>query len=492
MSDVIPFGLLVEGFALAAIVAVLSNRLGERLRVPTPIFFLICAALASDLFPRLGELQITTVQRIVTIALVVILFDGGMGIGRRRWRTAAGAILWLGVVGTLVTAGALATACHLLFDLDWLTSLLIGTALAPTDPIMVFSVLGRRDIGGRSGLILEGESGINDPVGIALLASLLAGAEVTGWDAVGTGIKEFALQMGVGGAVGLVCGVALTAFIRRVPLPSEGLYPVRTLAAAFAIYGLATIAHGSGFLAVFVAGIMIGDVRAPYKGDIERFHSSLASLGEIVAFAVLGLTIPLHTLPDGNAWLIGLVLAVLLALVIRPVLVGLLLWPVDLTRGERLFVLWGGLKGAVPILLGTFVLASGQPEASRIYAIIFVVVTFSVVVQGGLVPVVARIGHVPMRPVAPEPWSLGVRLQHEPRGLHRYEIAPGAPASGRALEDLDLGEGVWLTALIRSGALVQVRGETVLQAGDEILALVDPEHGADPAPLFSRPGTDSS
>ncbi len=211
-------------------------------------------------------------------------------------------------------------------------------------------------------------------------------------------------------------GALLVRLMRRMPLPSEGLYPLRVLAGALIIYGLATVAHGSGFLAVFVAGILVGDVRAPYKGEIERFHAALASLAEIVAFLVLGLTIGLHTLPDSGALGIGLTLAVLLTLLVRPLLVGLVLFPVRLTWAERLFVVWAGLKGAVPILLGTFLLTAGVPGASRLYAIIVVVVVFSVIVQGGLMPTVAARLGVPMHTVEPQPWSLGVRFHNEPRG----------------------------------------------------------------------------
>ena len=165
--------------------------------------------------------------------------------------------------------------------------------------------------------------------------------------------------MAVGVAAGIAGGRALLAFMRRVPLPSEGLYPLRVLAGALAIYGVATVARGSGFLAVFIAGIVIGDERAPYKREIARFHSSLASLAEVVAFVMLGLTIRLQALSHAWAWLIGLVLAVLLALVIRPLLAGALLWPVRLRPPERLFVLWAGLKGAVPIVLGVFIVQAG-------------------------------------------------------------------------------------------------------------------------------------
>ena len=485
MSDVEHFALLVLVVGAAIIAAVLLNRISERIRIPAPAIFLVAAAVASDVLPTLGELSVTTVQRIVSVALAVILFDGGMHIGWQRFRSAAGPVLWVGVAGTFVTAAALAALAHGLFGLDWRAALLVGTALAPTDPAVVFSVLGRREVAGRSGTILEGEAGANDPVGIALMASLLTAGPTLGLDAIGGIAGEFLLQLAVGAVVGVAGGGLLVRFMRRVPLPSEGLYPLRVLAGALVLYGAATIAHGSGFLAVFIAGILAGDARAPYKGEIERFHSALASLAEIVAFLVLGLTVGLHTLPDADGLWIGLGLAVLLALVVRPLLVGLLLVPVRLAWGERLFVLWAGLKGAVPILLGSFLVTAGVPDASRLYAIIVVVVAFSVIVQGGLVPTVAARLGIPMRTVEPEPWSLGVRFRQEPRGLFRQVVAAGSPADGCRIADLAVGEDVWISFVIRDDQLVPVRGSTILHAGDEILALTDPERGPDLTPIFT-------
>jgi cell volume regulation protein A len=489
MSDVEHFALIVLITASAVVAAVVSNRISDRIRIPAPAIFLLAAAIASDVVPTLGEVSITTVQRVVTVALVVILFEGGMHIGWRRFRQAAGAVVWIGVAGTFATAAALAALAHVLFGLDWRAALLLGTALAPTDPAAVFSVLGRREVTGRSGTILEGEAGANDPVGIALMASLLTADQPLGLGAAGGIAGGFLLQLAVGAAIGVAGGALLVRFMRQVPLPGEALYPLRVLASALLIYGTATVAHGSGFLAVFVAGILVGDARAPYKGEIERFHAALASLAEIVAFIALGLTVGLHTLPDGGAWGIGLALAVLLTFVVRPLLVGLLLLPVRLTLGERLFMVWAGLKGAVPILLGTFLLTAGEPDATRLYAVIFVVVAFSVIVQGGLVPAVAvRLG-VPMRTVEPEPWSLGVRFRREPRGLRRHLVAAGSPADGCTIGELAVGEDVWISVVIRHGQLVPVTGTTTLRAGDEILALTDPERTPDLTPVFtSGPG----
>ena len=393
-------------------------------------------------------------------------------------------MVWLGVAGTLVTAVSVAALAHLAFGFDWLPALLLGTALAPTDPAVVFSVLGQREVQGRAGTLLEGESGANDPVGIALMAALLA-AGGGGAGAFGHGLVVFALQMVVGAAVGLAGGAVLLTVARRVPLPSEGLYSLRVLALALVVYGVAAVAHGSGFLAVFVAGIVIGDEEAPYKREITRFVGALSSLAEIVAFVVLGLTVDLATLPDGEAWVIGLVLAAVLAFVVRPVLVGLVLLPVRLNRGERVFVLWSGLKGAVPILLGTFILAAGGVrESLRLYDVIFVVVLFSVVVQGGLVPWVARRSGVPMREVQLEPWALGVRLRDEPSGARRFVVAPGSAADEAAVEDLAPDRNLWIAMAVRDGSLLQIRGDTVLRAGDEVI-LLDGDADWDPSTLFT-------
>ena len=483
MHDIVPFAVTTLLIALALWAAVGSNRLAERIHVPTPALFLVAAAIASDLVPRLGDLSIVIDQRIVTIALAIILFDGGMHIGWSRMRTAAGGVIWLGVAGTVVTAGALALAAHWLFGFDWRLALLVGAALAPTDPAVVFSVLGRREIAGRSGTLLEGESGANDPVGIALLVSLL-GATGSGWSAVGSGLGHFALQLAVGGVVGVAGGWLLLQVMRRVPLPNEALYPVQTIAVALLLYGGATAIEGSGFLAVFVAGILVGDARAPYKREIERFAGALASIAEIVAFVVLGLSVDLSSVFSGDRVWTALGLAALLMFVVRPLLVGLVLLPIRLDRGERWFVLLAGLKGAVPILLGTYVLVEGVHRAAEIYDIVFVVVLLSVVLQGGLVPTMARLLKVPMHVTEPEPWALGMRFRDEPEGLHRYVVAEGSRADGCRLRDLDVGEDFWISMISRRGRLVQVRGDTVLEAGDEVLALADgPEP---PAALFAE------
>lgn len=398
MHDITHFGLIVLGTACAFSAALLASKLSARTSVPGAALFLVVAAALSDLFPAL-DVSTQTVERIATIALIVILFDGGASIGWRRFRVAAAPIAALGVLGTFATAGAAAAFVHWAFGLHWLLAWLLGAAVAPTDPAVMFSVLGEREIAGRTGTILEGESGANDPVGIALVLGLL---QLSGHDHASAWVvvRVFCEQIAIGLAIGVAGGLAEGQLMRRVSLPSSGLYTVRTLAGAGIIYGVATVAHGSGFLAVFVAGLVVGDVRAPFKAEIDLFQEALSTVAEIVVFVALGLTVSISSLRL-DRWTEGLAIAAFVALVARPLAVGALLAPARLRTGERLFVVWSGLKGAVPILLASFAVAEHVDEAQRLYELVFVVVLASVVVQGGSLPLAARRFGIEMRRVGP-------------------------------------------------------------------------------------------
>jgi potassium/hydrogen antiporter len=393
MAELSEFGAIVLGVAGGVMLALLLMKASERFPVPAPALFLVAAAAIPVKFA-----DIRTVERIGVVALIVILFDGGMHVGWRRFRRAAIPIASIGLLGTLATAGLMAVAAHYLFDLEWTTAGILGAALAPTDPAVMFSILGDKEVGGRSGTILEGEAGVNDPVAIALMIGLLEFANADG-GSVWSIVWEFTLEMTVGLAVGVAGTAVLVLLMQRVPLPSRSLYPLRALAAAGIIYGAASIAHGSGFLAVFIAGLALSDVRAPFKGEIRRFHTSLASLAEIVVFVALGLTVHVSDLLHRQVWLDGLLLALILAFVARPVALAPLLAPLRLRFGERVFLAWGGLKGATPILLAAFAILAEVDDARRLYEIVFVVVLFSVVVQGATIPSVARACRVPMRRV---------------------------------------------------------------------------------------------
>ncbi len=399
MNDILEFGRLILLVAGALSLAILVRVVAARIGLPTAALLLIVAAIASDLSDRLASLlSFEDVQRVATLALIVILFDGGMSMGLAKFRSAAVPITVLGVLGTFGTAPLVGVAAHYVLGFDWTVALLIGAALAPTDPAVTFSVLAGKEVEGRSGTILEGESGFNDPVGIALMIGMIELATVPE-SGVADVAWEFVREMGVGLAEGAIAGFILLQLLRRIRLPDNSLYPITVVLLAGVIYGVAAASHGSGFLAVFVAGIMIGDATFPSRIEVRHFLSALADLGELAVFVALGLTISLSFIFAGDVWWQGLVLAVLLGFVVRPLVVAPLLLPSKLTHGERLFVMWSGLKGAVPILLASLAVVGGTDQAPEIYGIVFVVVLFSVVVQGTLVPTVAgRLG-VPMADV---------------------------------------------------------------------------------------------
>jgi cell volume regulation protein A len=344
---------------------------------------LVAAAFASDLVPRL-TLSIHTVEIVASAALVVILFDGGASIGLRRFRAAAVPVALLGLPGTFAMAALVTGFAHWALGIEWMTAGLIGAAVAPTDPAVMFSVLGDREIEGRTDTILEGESGANDPVGIALMLGLIelaTHADETFWVVV----RVFALQMGIGLLVGIAGGFAEARLLPRLGRSA----PWISLAFAAAVFGVAALAHGSGFLAVFVAGLIRGDVETPQQADVLRLRKRLATVAEIVVFVALGLTIEISGIEAGR-WAEGLLIAAFAALLARPAVCAAFLARVRLELGERVFVAWAGLKGAVPILLAAFALQHHVDEAQRIYETVFVVVLASVVTQGSSIPFAAR------------------------------------------------------------------------------------------------------
>jgi cell volume regulation protein A len=396
MTEIADFGLYVLLVAGGFILAVGSTKLTERVPVPAPAIFLLAAAIASDLWPRLYEaVPILTVERLAVVALVVILFNGGIDIGLHRLRGAVGPIVALGVVGTFATAALVAVFVHYALGFAWILAGLVAAAVAPTDPAVMFSVLGRREIEGRSRVILEGEAGVNDPAGIALMIGMIELATHSDASLL-VPARELAVEMSIGVALGVTGGVAFVPLLRRIRLPSASLSPVLALSLAGALYGVTALAHGSGFLAVFVAGLFVGEAEGPFKEEVERFHGSLAALAELVVFVGLGLTVSIGSL-SGGVWSDGAIIAAVVGLLIRPVVVMALLAPARLRLGERAFIAWSGLKGAVPILLAAFAVLADVAGAGRVYGLVFIVVLISVVGQGTLVPVAARALRVPMR-----------------------------------------------------------------------------------------------
>ena len=271
MNETLDFAAIVLIVAGGFSAAVAMSKLTERFPVPGPALFLLAAAIASDVFPGL-TLPIRSVERIGVVALIVILFDGGMQVGSAASGALPSRSPCSGSIGTFATAGLIAVAAHECFDFGWTTAGILGAALAPTDPAVMFSVLGKREIAGRSGTILEGESGANDPVGIALMIGMLEFATHDERDVLGGRQASSRSRCRSASRSAWSAPPLLLPLMQRISLPHEALYPLRTLAFAGVIYGVAGVAHGSGFLAVFVAGLLVGDERAP--GQAARSSAS--------------------------------------------------------------------------------------------------------------------------------------------------------------------------------------------------------------------------
>ncbi len=467
LTEIGDFGEVILAVSATLFVALLGMRLADRLSLPYAALFLVGAAVISDLWTDVQDvISVRDVERIAVVALLIILFDGGLHIGLGRFRRSLAPILGLGVVGTFLTAGVVALAAHHLLGFSWIESGLIGAAVAPTDPAVTFSVFGAREIRGRSGTILEGEAGVNDPVGIALMIGMI---ELASQDDGSLWIvaEEFAIEMALGLLVGIVGALLLLPVFRRVYLTGPALYPIRVLAGAGIVYGLAAVLGGSGFLAVFVAGVILGDAAMPRKGEIEGFHSSLAGVAEIAVFVALGLTITVGNLDTLEIWAKGLGIAIILAFVARPLAVFPLLLPARLTNAERLFISWGGLKGAVPILLGSLAVLASVDGSSELYGIVFIVVVFSVVVQGVSLPFVAEKLRIPFR-----------RVDHDLAEVLELVVGETSFASGARIRELPLGERAWVGVLIRDGRPQRVEGNMVLQPGDRVHVYAQPEDAA--------------
>jgi cell volume regulation protein A len=484
MPELANFSLIILIVSCGFVVAILSTKLGDVVPIPGPVIFLVAAAIVSDVWPDVGaKVPPHTVARIATVALLVILLNGGIDIGWQRMRSSLGPVLSLGVLGTFLTAAVIALAAHALLGLDWTLAGIVGAALSPTDPAVVFSVLGRREIEGRAGTTLEGEAGVNDPAAIALMLGMIELA--THHDASFlVVVEDFVVEMGVGTAVGLAAGRLLVPLLFRVRLPSEGLYPVLVLVVSGALYAATSLIGGSGFLAVFVAGMFLGDAATPFKSEIIRFQSALASLAEIVVFVALGLTIHLGGL-SAQTWLHGAILTLVIAVIARPLTVALTLGAAQLSRGEKAFIAWSGLKGAVPILLAAFAIIGGVDGARSVYGLVFVVVLLSVLGQGTLVPLVARSLGVPMRERPLLPWRLSVSLAHEPDNALDFTVAASSAAAGHTIGELTgLDASTWVRIIVRDGQVLRPDDGLRLRAGDHVHLMAEESEAPRLAELF--------
>jgi cell volume regulation protein A len=373
---------LLAAAALILLAALALEPTARRLEVAVPLVFLgLGLALGALSATARGEVDAAHLQTAGTIALVLILVDGGLRTGIVALRRVLAPVLALGVVGTIVTFLLVAVATHEIAGLEWRFALIVGAALSPTDPAAVFSVLHGRSGGSlRVATVLEGEAGFNDPVAIALVLALIDAAR-KGHDA---GVLDIGWIMLREGVVGAVVGVVLALVLARMVserAPSLGIAPALVVGlGAFLAFGAATVAHGSGFLAAYLFGLVLSDRLGDARPSVVALNDQLSTLAEVALFVLLG--VALETIPLRSSIGDAIAIAALLVLVIRPLVAGPVLAAFGLGRRSAAFGVWGGLKGAVPILLGSLPLARGLAHGDRLFALVGLVVMCSLLVQG--------------------------------------------------------------------------------------------------------------
>ncbi len=465
----------VLGASALLAVGVLLAGLADRLRLPALLLFLGLGMLVGDDGLNLISFSDAALtQTLGTVALIVILYTGGLGTRPSDVRRAALPGALLATVGVAVTAGTVAIGAYLLLDTSPMTALLVGSVVASTDAAAVFAALRSSPLPRRLTSLLELESGGNDPVAILLTIGLLTAVSqpVNAEDWVLFGL----LQLGGGLLAGLVLGRLGAALLTRLRLVTTGLYPALALGVAGITYGIATALGASGFLAVYVAGIVVGARVARHRRAILTFHDAAANLAEIALFLVLGLLVFPSQLPGVALSALG-VTAVLI-LVARPLAVALCLTPLRYGWREQLLVGWAGLRGAVPIVLATFALTAGHPDGMLIFNVTFFVVLVSTALQGvTLGPLATRLGlHDPTaswRPIAS-----AMPLEQGAADLVELEVIPGLAIVGRTLEELPPPDGILPVAVLRGTDSLRPESAMHLQPGDRLLLTVPGRPGS--------------
>ena len=475
-------GLLLAG-------SVLSTRASERTGIPAVLVFLGVGMLAGS--DRLLGVKFDDYEfafRAGTVALVLILFDGGLNTPLKKVRPYWGPAATLATAGVLMTAALVGLSARAL-GLPWELAMLLGAIVSPTDAAAIFSVLrgGGVTVQHKVAATLELESGLNDPLAVLLTLSLTvaigAGGDGVSWVSFA---GNAALELLVGATVGWVLGQLGTATLRRVRLRATGLYPALTLALALFTYGLATLLGGSGFLAAYVAALIVGNADLPYRASLERVHDALAWLCQIVMFLLLGLLITPARLVE-VAWL-GFALAFVLIFLARPFTVGLLLAPFNYNSRESFAVAWAGLRGAVPIILATYPVMRGVEGAEGLFDLTFFVVVVSALVSGGSIPwLMRRLGLESDEP-PPPPAVLEIVSTTPLSGvLLSFYVDEALDVTGIPLSEIPFPEGTAITLILRDDTILVPKGHTVLQAGDHVYVATAPADRPFVHLLFGRP-----
>ena len=466
--------LLLLGSVLI-LIGIGSSKFSSRIGLPVLVLFLMVGMVAGSDGPgRIHFDNYTLAHGIGTVCLAVILFDGGLRTSRRSFRAVFGPAISLATAGVLLTTLVTGLVASWLLGVPILQGLLIGAIIGSTDAAAVFAVLRGQGVTLRKRLsaTLEVESGSNDPMAIFLtvgILEVLLGEMTFGLDM----LWFFAVQAVVGITAGLLVGRAAVLTINRVDLDAAGLYPILTAAGGLFAYGAAATLGGSGFLAVYLAGLVIGNERLVFRRGILLFHDGAAWLAQIALFVMLGLLVYPTQLVD--VAFEGLIVAGVLIFIARPVAVGLLLPWFGYNVRELVFISWVGLKGAVPIVLATYPLMLGLEGADLLFNIVFFAVLVSAVLQGWTMPPLARWLHLQTTPPPRAPISLEITSLRDVDGdIVEYTVAPGTLAAERHVRDLRLPDGAVVAMLVRDREIIPPRGSTLVQVGDHVFLVMRP------------------
>ncbi|MEZ0091560.1 potassium/proton antiporter [Streptacidiphilus sp. EB129] len=453
-------------FSLVLLIAVVAVRLSSRSGLPSLLLYLgIGVALGQDGFGiRFDNASLT--QVLGYAALVVILAEGGLGTKWTDIRPAVPAAAVLATVGTGVSVGVTALGAHLLVGADWRLSLLLGAIVSSTDAAAVFSVLRRVPLPPRLSGLLEAESGFNDAPVVILVVAFATTRPVESWYEL---LGSISLELAIGLVVGLLVGKLGSLALRDIALPSSGLYPIAVVALTLFAYAGGALMHGSGFLAVYVSAVFLGNARLPHGPATRGFAEGLAWIAQISMFVLLGLLVNPHTLVD--AIVPALVVGLVLVFLARPLSVLVTMTPFGMVWREQALLSWAGLRGAVPIVLATIPVVANVPGAERLFNTVFLLVVVFTLVQGPTLPWVARrlrIGdpaHADLLDVESAP------LERLHGHLLSLSLAPGSRLAGVEISELRLPRGAAVTLVVRDGASFVPAPTTVLRPSDDLLVV---------------------
>jgi potassium/hydrogen antiporter len=475
--------LLLTGTLLVLAIAV--SQLASRVRLPGLVLVLgLAMLLGSDATGFIDFSDYELARNVGVVCLLFILFEGGLATGLPEIRPVLVPAAALATAGTALTALIAGVAAMWLFDLPWLQALLVAAAISSTDAAAVFAVLRGSQLRRRVARTLEGEAGSNDPVAVVLVLGVIEFIREPGF----TGLDFAALLLydfAVGGVLGLAVGAgALWAFIRLRPA-SAGLWPVASVAVALLSFGGAESIGASGFLAVYLTGLVLGSGEFAARRTIASFHEGVAWIAQLVLFLTLGLLVFPASL--GEVALQGTALALVLALVARPVSVFVSTLGAGFDVRERLVLGWAGLRGAVPVVLATFPVTEGIEGSTEFFNIIFFAVLLSTIVQGSTFEWVARrLGVTTDEPALPPPLIEPQTIRRLGAEIVLHGVREGDAAAGRRVRELGMPREALLNLIIRDGEALPPRGSTRIEPGDVLHVLVRQEAAPDFRKLVDR------